>query len=559
MEIQRCYVENFGVLHRYEYVPQSGFNTIITENGTGKSTFAAFIQAMFYGMPDTRNRKGVESVDRKKYKPWQGGTWGGYIDFSVGEKMYRMERTFADKERGDTFRLIDERTGLDSRDYSENIGMELFGVDKDMFLNTAFVSWKGMRVEVAGSMITRLGNVTGDECLGNFESGISKIDEEYRQYIKTGNRGLIAQLDEEKNELSVQKWNLEKKIRQQKEMLARNMKEKTAKEMESFKLTEEESCQLLFYDDYFGTGVPEEAQLLDKTEELKGRIKELEDELSFGKQRKRFFLIMMGIWFPVMALISFLMWWLIPKQAVIAFMGFAVLVPFCIFIYLLRGSSRLNWVKAELEVEREAYRQKRKELSYAKEYRQLWQKEEMYQQAERKFKQQEEKNAAALIKQEIHHLSQQMSEVNKKLNECTEKKEKYSRRAEVLSKTKKYLLEARNEYTMEYLHGIESVFRSYLSAFDEDLAEKLCLDTQYGIALEEQGIRRDIEYYSSGIRDVLWLCQRLAFLEHLYRKEMPVLVLDDPFIHLDTKMRKKAMGVLQHAAENMQIVYLSCR
>jgi uncharacterized protein YhaN len=112
---------------------------------------------------------------------------------------------------------------------------------------------------------------------------------------------------------------------------------------------------------------------------------------------------------------------------------------------------------------------------------------------------------------------------------------------------------------MEYLHGIESVFRSYLSAFDEDLAEKLCLDTQYGIALEEQGIRRDIGYYSSGIRDILWLCQRLAFLEHLYRKEMPVLLLDDPFVHLDAKMRKKALGVLERAAENMQIIYWSCR
>jgi DNA repair exonuclease SbcCD ATPase subunit len=408
-------------------------------------------------------------------------------------------------------------------------------------------------------MVTRLGNVTGDEWLRNFESGISKIDEEYRQYIKTGSRGLIAQLEEEKNTLSVEKWNLEKKIKQQQELLRKNMQESSAKQMENFKLTEEESHQLLFYDDYFGTGVPEEAQIQEKADELSDRIKHLEGQIDFGKQRKRFFHIMIGIWIPVMAFVAFLLWWLIPKQAVVAFALCAALVPISIFVYLFRSNRQLSWSKAELTVARDAYRHKSEELSYAKEYRRLWQKEEMYEQAAEQFRQQEEKNTAALIKRELKHLNTELEQVKYSLDECISKKEKYSHRAEVLSKTKKYLLEARNEYTMEYLHGIEGAFKMYLKAFDEDLAGKLRLNTQYGIALEEQGTMRDIEYYSSGIKDIMWLCERLAFLEHLYRKEMPMLLLDDPFIHLDAKMRKKAMDILERAAGNMQVIYLSCR
>ena len=70
-----------------------GFQTITGENGWGKSTMAAFIKAMLYGMEATARRSLLEN-ERRHYQPWQGGAYGGSMEFTAGGKTYRAERTF---------------------------------------------------------------------------------------------------------------------------------------------------------------------------------------------------------------------------------------------------------------------------------------------------------------------------------------------------------------------------------------------------------------------------------------------------------------------------------
>lgn len=93
----------------------------------------------FTGLVQQEPVKNLEEVPRKKYKPWQQGTWGGWIRFAAGTKQYRIERTFSEKERKDTFALIDLDTGMVSQDYTENIGEELFGMTKaDVSCNSIY-------------------------------------------------------------------------------------------------------------------------------------------------------------------------------------------------------------------------------------------------------------------------------------------------------------------------------------------------------------------------------------------------------------------------------------
>ena len=47
MKLIRCHIENFGVLSDFDFVFDDGLTTICQGNGFGKSTFAAFIKAMF--------------------------------------------------------------------------------------------------------------------------------------------------------------------------------------------------------------------------------------------------------------------------------------------------------------------------------------------------------------------------------------------------------------------------------------------------------------------------------------------------------------------------------
>lgn len=90
MKLIKCYIENFGTFHQYSHNFQDGLNIIKENNGFGKTTFATFIKSMFYGL---ENRK-TEKTNRKLYAPWQGGTYGGNIEFEINEKKYRIERTF---------------------------------------------------------------------------------------------------------------------------------------------------------------------------------------------------------------------------------------------------------------------------------------------------------------------------------------------------------------------------------------------------------------------------------------------------------------------------------
>lgn len=66
MRLIGCYIENFGVLKKARFDFDEKFTAIKQDNGYGKTTLAAFIKAMFYGLPRTRRENLLEN-ERKKY------------------------------------------------------------------------------------------------------------------------------------------------------------------------------------------------------------------------------------------------------------------------------------------------------------------------------------------------------------------------------------------------------------------------------------------------------------------------------------------------------------
>ena len=123
MKICSLSIENFGKLHRYDLTLQGGLNTLCQENGWGKTTLAAFLKAMFYGLPKS-GKKDLDENDYKRFTPWQGGPFGGTMEFTCQKGRFRVERTFGEAE---SFALYDTASGLASSAFSENLGEELFG------------------------------------------------------------------------------------------------------------------------------------------------------------------------------------------------------------------------------------------------------------------------------------------------------------------------------------------------------------------------------------------------------------------------------------------------
>lgn len=172
MKLISCHIENFGKLSNLDIDFQDTYNEYVEENGWGKSTLVAFIQAMFYGL--SSKGKDIEKNERQRYMPWQGGLFGGRICFKINDKTYILTRYFEKKEKDDIFELRDERTNMISKDYSVAIGEELFGINKDAFCRTVLISQKDCQTVANDSIMAKIGNLTeSTDDVNNYETAVN--------------------------------------------------------------------------------------------------------------------------------------------------------------------------------------------------------------------------------------------------------------------------------------------------------------------------------------------------------------------------------------------------
>lgn len=195
MKLIKCHIENFGKLNNFEFNFSDGFNGIKEENGWGKSTFATFIKSMFYGLPSTTKHK-IDENERKKYTPWQGGNFGGNIEFEVKGKQYRIERFFGKNNSEDTFSIIDLATGKKTNDYSENIGEEVFGLDEDAFERSSFIPQKVLNSNINESISKKLTNlIQGTVDTYNYEESQEKLKKKISSLQNTRGSGQIQEIE----------------------------------------------------------------------------------------------------------------------------------------------------------------------------------------------------------------------------------------------------------------------------------------------------------------------------------------------------------------------------
>lgn len=296
MKLLACNVENFGTLSGFKMDFSDGLTVINEQNGFGKSTIALFFKAMFYGLPKTTRKKVAEN-ERMRLTPWQGGLFGGTLDFEVSGKRYRIERSFSDKA-GDTFKLYDLSTGRVSNDYSENVGLELFGIDAESFERSVYVPQDYDNVEMNIGINAKLtGLVENSDDLGNYDKAYSMLEKRAKEYqALRGNKGLISDLessaehladkirDAEATELNLNRVNLEiKQLKsRQEELTAEKAKvrqnitvasdqaalseQKKSREALELEIAELEKKQGLIFTRY-PDGLPDENEISQATEQ----------------------------------------------------------------------------------------------------------------------------------------------------------------------------------------------------------------------------------------------------------------------------------------------------
>ncbi|SFA83419.1 Uncharacterized protein YhaN [Acetitomaculum ruminis DSM 5522] len=202
MKLKNCHIENFGKLHEFSYKFNDELNIIKENNGWGKTTFAVFIKAMFYGL-DYSPKKGISGSERKKYLPWNGGRFGGSLDFCVHNLNYRVERFFGENVNDDSFKLYNLDTGLESTDFSENIGEEIFLIDKESFERSNYIPQSDIEINVTDSINAKISNLAENvNDISNSDAALETLEARKKEYKRNNKKGRIYELEERINELN---------------------------------------------------------------------------------------------------------------------------------------------------------------------------------------------------------------------------------------------------------------------------------------------------------------------------------------------------------------------
>ncbi len=204
MRLIRCHIENFGRLHDLDVEFDPEFHLISEQNGWGKSTLAAFVRVMFFGFEGENRRSGLEN-ERKRFVPWQGGTYGGQITFETGGKTYTAARVFGDKKASDIFDLRDAGTNLNSDDFTEDLGEEIFRINGESFERTVFIRQNDCATAATDSINARISNITDNmNDLDCYEKASASLRDALLKLTPRRKTGRLSRINDEITEMQTE-------------------------------------------------------------------------------------------------------------------------------------------------------------------------------------------------------------------------------------------------------------------------------------------------------------------------------------------------------------------
>lgn len=192
----------FGGLERATLTPGDGLTVITAPNEGGKSTWAAFLRAMFYGI-DTRDRdKAGYLADKNRYQPWSGAPMSGEIELEWEGRDITIRRTSTRTGPMQQFQAVYTATGDPVPGLTgANVGQQIMGVSRDVFVRSAFVGQNSSAVTPSGELESRVAALatSGEEDVSASATQRTLKDWRNRRQSNRSN-GLIPELERELNE-----------------------------------------------------------------------------------------------------------------------------------------------------------------------------------------------------------------------------------------------------------------------------------------------------------------------------------------------------------------------
>ena len=199
MRIEKINIVSFGGLKDKTFEFSDGINIIEGPNEAGKSTIGAFIKFIFFGLSSKTDGKNVS--ERKKYQSLSGEKVCGSLEYSAENGHYRIYREMLTAGKsGDTVIVTDLESG-EEHTFVEEPGRLLFGVDGDLYTQTAYIrQTDGNRVD-GGEVIRSMDNMlsSGSEKI-NVDDTLEKLEKAENELVyKTRKGGKIADMTAKRN------------------------------------------------------------------------------------------------------------------------------------------------------------------------------------------------------------------------------------------------------------------------------------------------------------------------------------------------------------------------
>ncbi|MBQ3055714.1 MAG: AAA family ATPase [Oscillospiraceae bacterium] len=187
----------FGNLNEQTLQLTDGLNVIYGPNGTGKSTWSAFLRVMLYGISTREQNKIGFLADKEKYKPWSGVPMYGKLRMTVGDRPLCLERTAGKNGLLQTMTAVYEDSGRPA-ELSEPPGEQLLGMKREVFERSVFTAQGALSVgaDKDGELARKITALvqTGDADT-NFSLAKARL-EKWRRAKRYHKSGLIPDLEE---------------------------------------------------------------------------------------------------------------------------------------------------------------------------------------------------------------------------------------------------------------------------------------------------------------------------------------------------------------------------
>ena len=611
MKIIFVEVAAFGKLKgvKVDFLPT--FNLICNVNGFGKTTLAAFVRAMLFGLNYNYTKSGAERInDVTRYCPWNSsGKFGGAMTVEHQGKNYRIERYFGQTARAESLSVIETASGkkLDVTD----VGGYFLGLTADSFDRSTYFPQEYVELASNENISSRLANVV--ESGADYETAAAKI-REYKKSFKyeRGVGGLIYELSEKHAEalrdLEQSKKNVEEKSQaelrlRQIESQAEQIKAKkadcqarlaelnkqilrsepTEADMNAQKIISEAELKLAQYPADF-------EELTRHIEEIGNQAEKCAEKPQTSKLTK-WILLAAAIAVAIGGGLCFLF----NTIVACALLGVAAVLGVCVAAVKAKPTASAIQKKQCLD---EYFRFASRivdcsDYDYYKTKSAVAALKRQYYQDCSRFAALKENAPAPLVSQnelsamraQAQALENNLEQLSAQSNALIAESARLSAYAESVTDNRaekedcvlsvwQQLTKAKQDYEVAckvadlLAEAKQNLSTSYLPKLCARTAEllnatsggnyRVVLDGNFAVSVIENGQTHGFSAYSRGIRELTLLCFRIALSEMLYGGKIPLLILDDALVNFDDGNYARAIKLLKSMTPQTQIVYLTC-